>query len=59
MKDLISIISVKFSPNGQILATGGNDFQIRVCSLENDYLCQSDSTLLSYGISLKSEWELC
>lgn len=34
VKDLIKILSVEFSPDGQLLATGASDSQIRVRPLK-------------------------
>ena len=36
VKDYINITRVQFSPNGQLLATGASDCQIRVCSLKTE-----------------------
>ena len=38
VKDRIGIWNVQFSPNGQLLATGASDNQIRVCSFKTRVL---------------------
>ena len=46
-----SIDIVQFTPDGQLLATGASDGQIRVCSLRMRIFIILISTLLRYGIS--------
>ena len=58
VKDRITIFSVKFSPNGQLLATGASDNRIRVCS-QNVNLYQAHPTLPRYGILPQNECEPC
>ena len=51
VKDRIDIMTVQFSLNGKLLATGASDGQIRVCSLKLRIFINSHFTLLRYGIS--------
>ena len=45
VKDKLSIWSVKFSPNGRLLATGADDHKIRVLSLNCENFHESDFIL--------------
>ena len=56
LKDHINILSVQFSPDGQVLATGASDNQIRVCSPQKIFhlFC---SNLFRYGMSFKNGCE--
>ena len=45
VKDKLLLRSVKFSPNGRLLATGASDHQIRVFSLNCENFNESDFTL--------------
>ena len=50
VKDEINILSVQFSPDGRLLATGASDNQIRVRSLQWHFHTVSTSTLFRFGI---------
>ena len=54
VKDLISIRSVQFSPNGRLLATGASDGRIRVCSLKMKIFIILISTFLDMGYHPKT-----
>ena len=54
MNDPSSIWSVQFSPDGQFLATGAFDGNVRVCTLKMRILYQSHFTLLDMGYRHKT-----